>query len=129
MTDTSTTQMHTANADHIITTEAKRARAVDEKMQALHAEQQATGICCAGCKQTLPAIMFGKDKSRKSGIAARCKPCNREHIKGFAGYVKKERNPLLVPPRQTNIMQGTYVPACDTYYRNDGLKHIKSLGF
>lgn len=87
-----------------------------------------TRKCCA-CQNTLPVSMFGKDKSRKDGLAARCKPCNRLHIKGFTGYVKKERDPTLVPPRQINVMTGHYVPARDTYYRNDGLKHIKSLGF
>ena len=110
-------------------TNDERARAIDEKMQALHAAQAAAVRCCAGCKQTLPVIMFGKDKSRKDGLAARCKTCNRAHIKTFAKYEKQERNPLLVPPREINIMQGTYVPPRDTYYRNDGNKHIKSLGF
>lgn len=114
---------HPANADAIIAAEAERARAIDEKMQALHAAQSTAVRCCAGCKQTLPLIMFGKDKSRKDGLASRCKPCNR------APHDKQERNPLLVPPREINIMQGTYVPPRDTYYRNDGNKHIKSLGF
>ena len=120
---------HPANADAIIAAEAKRARAVDEKMQALHAAQATAVRCCAGCKLHLPLIMFGKDKSRKDGLASRCKPCNRAHIKGFAQYEKQERDPRLVPPREINIMQGTYVPPRDTYYRNDGNKHIKSLGF
>lgn len=120
---------HPANADAIISAEAKRARAVDAKMAALHAEQAIHGRHCKGCNQTLPVIMFGKDKSRNDGLATRCKPCNRAHIKTFAKYEKQERNPLLVPPREINIMQGTYVPPRDTYYRNDGNKHIKSLGF
>lgn len=87
-----------------------------------------TRKCCA-CQNTLPEHMFGKDKSRTSGFNPRCKPCNRLHIKGFAGYVKQERDPSLTPPRQINVMEGVYVPARDTYYRNDGLKHIKSVGF
>jgi hypothetical protein len=114
---------HPANADAIIAAEAKRARAVDEKMQALHAAQATAVRCCAGCKQTLPLIMFGKDKSRKDGLASRCKPCNR----GPAPEARAHQ--LLVPPREINIMQGTYVPPRDTYYRNDGNKHIKSVGF
>ena len=120
---------HPANADAIIAAEAERARAIDEKMQALHAAQAAAVRCCAGCKLHLPLIMFGKDKSRKDGLASRCKPCNRAHIKTFAKYKKQERSPRLVPPREINIMQGVYVPPRDTYYRNDGNKHIKSLGF
>lgn len=84
---------------------------------------------CIECKKTLPITEFGKDKSRRGGTTARCKPCNRLHIKGFAGYAKPEHNPLLAPPRQVNIMQGTYKPERNTYCRNDGLKHIKSLGF
>lgn len=105
------------------------AHTFDTKMQALHAEQSATDRCCVECKKTLPAIMFGKDKSRKDGIAARCKPCNRLRVKGLTQYVKQERDPSLVPARQINVMQGHYVPARDTYYRNDGNKHIKSVGF
>ena len=103
--------------------------AVDKKMQVLHAEQAATDRKCCACQNTLPVIMFGKDKSRKDGLAARCKPCNRLHIKGFTGYVKKERDTSLTPPRQINVMEGVYVPERGMYYRNDGNKHIKSVGF
>ena len=120
---------HPANAETIITAEAKRARAVDDKMRALHAEHAATNRVCCACNQTLPEHMFGKDKSRTSGFTPRCKPCNRLHIKGYCKVVKTERDPRLVPPREINIMQGVYVPPRDTYYRNDGNKHIKSLGF
>ena len=107
----------------------EREHKINAQMQATHAAQAATVRCCAGCKQSLPLIMFGKDKSRKDGLAARCKPCNRLHIKGFTGYVKKERDTSLVPPRQINVMEGTYVPERGMYYRNDGNKHIKSVGF
>jgi hypothetical protein len=124
------------SADEIIAAEAKKEAlrlkhqpTVDEQMQALHAKEAATARCCTHCKQTLPAVMFGKDKSRRDGIAARCKPCNRLHVKGLKGYVKKEYDPSLTPPRVVNVMDGVYVPARDTYYRNDGLKHIKSVGF
>lgn len=121
------------SADEIIAAEAKkealrlkREAAVDKKMQALQAP---AGICCTNCKKTLPADQFGKDKSRKSGIAARCKPCNRLHVKGLKGYEKQERDTSLTPPRQINVMQGNYVPERGMYYRNDGNKHIKSVGF
>ena len=107
----------------------ERQRAVDKKMQALHSQQASTARCCTCCKKTLPLVAFGKDKSRKDGINARCKPCNRLHVKGPKGYVKAERDPELVPPRQVNTMEGRYVPAQDTYYRNDGNKHIKSRGY
>ena len=124
------------SADEIIAAEAKkealrlkREAAVDKKMQVLHAEQAATDRKCCACQNTLPVIMFGKDKSRKDGLAARCKPCNRLHIKGFTGYVKKERDTSLTPPRQINVMEGVYVPERGMYYRNDGNKHIKSVGF
>ena len=123
-------------ADQIIAAEAKKEAlrlqhqpTVDEKMQALHAKEAATARCCIHCKQTLPLVMFGKDNSRKDGINARCKPCTRLHVKGLKGYVKKERDPSLTPPRQINVMQGEYVPVCTTYYRNDGHKHLKSRGF
>lgn len=119
----------TAAAAQKETARLERQRAIDAKMQALHAEQCSTILCCTNCKQTLPLVMFGKDKSRKSGIAARCKPCNRLHVKGPKGYVKAERDPELVPARQINTMQGSYVPAQDTYYRNNGHKHIKSRGY
>ena len=76
-----------------------------------------------------PLSNFGKDKSRKDGMTTRCKPCHRLHIKGFTNYVKKAHNPALVPPREISVMAGFYVPAHDTYYRNDGLKHIKSVGY
>lgn len=87
--------------------------------------------CCTRCKQTLPIHAFGRDKSRKGGINPRCKPCNRLHIKGFSSavYVTPEHDPSVAAPRQINIMQGTYVPDREAYCRNDGLKHIKSLGF
>lgn len=124
------------SADEIIAAEAKkealrlkREAAIDKKMQALHAAQAATDRCCVGCNQTLPEHMFGKDKSRTSGFVPRCKPCNRLHIKGYSKRPIAERDPSLVPPRQINVMQGTYMPPRDTYYRNDGNKHIKSLGF
>ena len=92
-------------------------------------KEAATDRKCCGCQKTLPEHMFGKDKSRKSGFAARCKPCNRLHVKGLTGYAKTERDPLLVPPRQFNVMQGTYTPARGEFYRNDGNKHIKSRGY
>ena len=77
----------------------------------------------------MPIEMFGKDRSRKNGLAARCKPCNRKHHKGLDGYVKAEPDPNKVPPRRMNVMSGFYVPVNDTFYRNDGNKHIKSRGF
>lgn len=124
------------SADEIIAAEAKkealrlkRQPTVDEKMQALHAKEAATARCCIACKKTLPVVMFGKDKSRKDGLTPRCKPCHRLHVKGFDQYTKQERDPSLEPPRQINVMQGTYVPPRDTYYRNDGHKHLKSRGF
>lgn len=124
------------SADAIIAAEAKkealrlqRQPTIDEKMQALHAKEAASARCCTNCKQTLPAVMFGKDKSRRDGVAARCKPCNRLHVKGLKGYEKTERDPSLVPPRMINVMEGVYVPECTTYYRNDGHKHLKSRGF
>lgn len=111
------------------TTPPERQSAIDDRMQALHAEQAATARCCAGCKKTLPLVMFGIDKSQKDGINIRCKPCKRLHVKGIPQYVKAERHPDAAPPRQINVMEGHYVPACDTYYRNDGHKHIRSRGF
>lgn len=87
-----------------------------------------TRHCCA-CNQTLPVALFGKDKSTKDGLNIRCKPCQRLRVKGIPQYVKAERHPDAAPPRQINVMTGHYVPACDTYYRNDGHKHIKSRGF
>lgn len=123
-------------ADEIIAAEAKKEakrlekqRSVDEKMADLHAEQAAAARCCTACQQTLPAHMFGKDKSRRSGFNPRCKPCNLLHVKGYVKGLKVERDPSLTPPRRINVMEGTYVPTHDTYYRNDGHKHIKSLGF
>lgn len=107
----------------------ERQRAVDEKMQALHSQQASTARCCTCCKKTLPLVAFGKDKSRKDGINARCKHCIRLHVKGPKGYAEKELDPTLTPPRQINTMQGSYVPAQDTYYRNNGHKHIKSRGY
>lgn len=122
---------HPANAD--AKKEAlrlKREAAIDQKMQALHAEQSATDRKCCGCQKTLPEHVFGKDKSRKSGFNPRCKPCNRLHIKGYSQFVKEERDPSLTPPRQINVMKGgTYVPSRGEYYRNDGNKHIKSRGY
>ena len=37
--------------------------------------------------------------------------------------------PNLALPRTISVMAGDYKPSTDTYYRNDGNKHIKSLGF
>lgn len=84
---------------------------------------------CASCQQNLELDLFGKDKSRADGMAARCKPCNRRHVKGFGKHKPKPRDPSLVPPRQINLMAGFYVPPRGEYYRNDGNKHIKSVGF
>ena len=84
---------------------------------------------CTRCQKCLELDLFGKDKSRADGMAARCKPCNRLHVKGIPKYKRKNRDPLVVPPRQINLMKGRYVPPTGEYYRNDGNKHIKSVGF
>lgn len=44
-------------------------------------------------------------------------------------FVKVERPDNAALPRQINVLLGNYVPPSDHYQRNDGHKHIKSLGF
>lgn len=43
-------------------------------------------------------------------------------------YVKVEREENVALPRQIGKMSGVYVPP-SAYYRNDGHKNLKSLGF
>lgn len=86
-------------------------------------------IKCCDCQHMLPITDFGRDCSRKSGLAARCKPCNRRQIKGFGKHVPMLRDPSLVQPRQISVMQGQYTPPRDVYYRNNGNKHLKSFGY
>jgi len=47
---------------------------------------------------------------------------------GAGKYVKREREPNEALGQQVNKMAGVYSQADSTFYRNDGHKHLKSLG-
>jgi len=47
---------------------------------------------------------------------------------GVSSYVKREREPNEALGQQVNKMAGVYSQKDDTFFRNDGHKHLKSLG-
>lgn len=46
---------------------------------------------------------------------------------GLGHYTQTARNPMAAGPRDY-VAKGFYVPEKSTYYRNDGNKHIKTIG-
>ena len=46
---------------------------------------------------------------------------------GLGHYVPTPRHPMAAGPRDY-VANGPYVPEKGAYYRNDGNKHIKTLG-
>lgn len=93
---------------------------------------------CHHCKEPIkPEYRIYDDPNNKLNYRGVCKTCkNILQIKQRENRKQRDadeaaaatRNESTVPPRQ-HIGVGTYLTADErTFYRNDGLKHIKSRG-
>lgn len=74
--------------------------------------------------------MFSRHKKSPDGMQYICKPCLAEWRKNpFSRDIATPPPANAVPGKLIGIPKETYQPAKDnTYYRNDGNKHIKSKG-
>lgn len=93
---------------------------------------------CLHCKTPIdPDNRIYDNPANRDSYRSVCRPCkNKMQIKqrearkqrDAAASVPDSRLPDAVPPRQ-HIGVGTYSTADEkTFYRNDGLKHIRSRG-
>ena len=55
---------------------------------------------CTICKTELEESLFGKDKSRKDGLSAKCKPCAKSITQK-----RKDKNPELFRERSRDYMR------------------------
>lgn len=91
---------------------------------------------CTCCKKHLPNYEFGRSAATKDGIQNRCYSCNRE---AFYKNKDKVRSQVLAElelkrkmqehiPILNSTSREPYNPKTNTFYRNEGHKHILSRG-
>lgn len=95
------------------------------------------GSLCKVCRNARQKIQRdSKEKSTEQRLAK--KPtqiiastkltASQRHAIGAGQYVKREREANEATGQLINKMAGKYTEKDSTFYRNDGHKHIKSLG-
>lgn len=60
---------------------------------------------CTKCKQSKTIDLFHKDKTKKIGVASRCKECRKEHFK--QRYIKKKNKVYDIPPGHRRCFNST----------------------